>query len=53
MGTEELHDVAVKAPRPLLASQVPRLPYVMTDTISTGFTTWTTRFQYSPFVGGM
>ena len=26
--------------------QVPRLPYVLTDTISTGFTTWTTRFRF-------
>lgn len=29
-----------------LAGQVPKLPYVLTDTITTGFTTWTTRFRF-------
>ena len=51
--------MAVEAPRPLESSDVVvpkeplrmstrehRLPYVLTDTISTGFTTWTTRFKF-------
>ena len=29
-----------------VVGQVSRLPYVLTDTISTGFTTWTTRLRF-------
>ena len=51
VGTEEPQGVAIETPRPLESSDFvvlkePLCKHILTDTISTGFTTWTTRFRF-------